>query len=205
MNIVCNTIAEAWEKSIENLLLHGFWVPAERGNRAKELRNVLFTINSPFMSPIDSDKYAFSKEFLEEYSDNYLLSSNSSDSVSERINRFGVNKINQIDRIVEILSNHYFSRRAVISTWQQDLDLFSTHPPCLTSLQFQVRNNSLEISGILRSNDAWFAALPDLIAIFKLQKKVANELKLNIGVLNMLSINYHIYEMDFLNAVNVFK
>jgi len=200
----CN-IANAWEISINHLIKDGEWVPAERGSRAKELRNVLFSITSPCSQPQISGKYVFSENFLTEYSDNYFLSEKTNSSVAERINRFGEIKLNQINRIIEILSGHYYSRRAVISPWIQNEDLFSNHPPCVVLLQFQIRNNLLEITAILRSNDAWLAALPDLIAIHKVQTKVAEELGIGIGRLCMLSNSYHMYEMDVLKALTVFQ
>ncbi|MBN1181719.1 MAG: hypothetical protein JXB49_05480 [Bacteroidales bacterium] len=198
------SIADAWEESIFRLLNEGVWIPSERGCRAKEMRNLLFSISSPGTQPQVSNKYAFPQSFIQEYSDNYLISMKSTNSVAERINRYGENSLNQSERIIQILTNHYYSRRAVINTWQQNVDLFSNHPPCITSLQFQVRNNSLEVTSVLRSNDAWFAALPDLISIYKIQKKIADALNIGIGCLNMLSVNYHIYEMDFLKAKGVF-
>ena len=205
MLIESKNIASAWEISINHLIKDGEWVPAERGNRTKELRNVLFCIKSPNSMPQISDKYMFSKDFLTEYSDNYFLSEKINNSVAERINRLGDIKLNQIDKVIEILSGHYYSRRAVVSPWIQNEDLFSNHPPCVVLLQFQNRNNLLEITAVLRSNDAWMAALPDLIAIHKVQTIVASRLKVGIGNLHMLSNSYHIYEMDILKAMNIFQ
>lgn len=205
MLIESNDIASAWESSICHLIQDGEWVPAERGNRAKELRNVLFSILSPSLKPQISDKYVFSKNFLAEYADNYFMSEKINNSVAQRVSRFGEMKLNQINRVTEILSQHDYSRRAVISPWIQNEDLFSNHPPCVVLLQFLVRNNLLEITAVLRSNDAWLAALPDMIAIHKVQTKVAEKLNIEMGRLCMLSNSYHMYEMDVLKAMEIFN
>ena len=205
MLIEDNTIATAWEKSIHAVIRTGEWIPAERGNRVKEIRNVLFTINSPETEPLISTKYNFSTEFLFDYAKNYLLALKSTDTVAERVTSYGETNLNQLDKITEILANHYYSRRAVIATWIPQIDLYSSHPPCVTSLQFLIRNSSLEITAMLRSNDAWFAALPDLISIYYTQSKIANALNLKVGKLHMLSTSYHIYEMDLFKATEMFS
>lgn len=205
MQIISENIANAWEKSIVAILQNGEWIPAERGNRAKELRNVLFSISNPENTPQVSDKYYFSSEFIKEYSDNYLLGDKSIGSVAERISKLGENKLNQLDCIIGLLNENSYTRRALVSTWNPQIDLYSNHPPCLSTLHFQIRNQKLEITGVLRSNDAWFAALPDLIAIYKVQDKVAKSIGVSIGNLNLLSISYHIYEMDYLKAFENFQ
>jgi thymidylate synthase (methanogen type) len=205
MIIESNSFSDAWEKSIFQIIEEGEWIPAERGNRTIELRNVFFCITSPLTKPQISSKYSFPESFVEEYSSNYLLSETDIESVATRILRVGSSKVNQIEKVTDLLSSHYYSRRAIISTWVHSEDLFTSHPPCLLSMQFQVRNKLLEVTAVLRSNDAWFAAPLDFLAINKVQINLAKRLDLEVGCLHMLSTNYHIYEMDLLKAINIFK
>lgn len=91
----------------------------------------------------------------------------------------------------------------MISFWDPIEDINSEHPPCPIAIQFIVRSDKLEMLAVLRSSDAWMAAIPDYIALTTIQKNVANQLNLNIGTYTQYSMSYHIYEFDVMIAKGV--
>lgn len=203
MEFIADSIGSAWELSIHRLLSEVSWVPTQRGLRTIELTNVVFRIKNPLSDPVVSSKYAFSKEFIENYC-NSIRDNFPGDSIKSRLYDYA-GKIDQIALITKELKKEWFTRRAVASLWQPDVDIGSTHPPCTIFLQFMFRDNRLHLSTVLRSNDAWMAALPDMIAFSQLQERVANDLKVSVGQYTQMSVSYHMYEPDIIIAKEAFR
>ena len=196
-----DTISEAWELSITELLKCSEFVPSERGMKTIELCNVLFKIKHPDLEPKISSKYCFDKNFIEAYSEKMKEYWK---SIKERLFSYGKNNINQINTILNTLNNCWYSRRTFVSTWDPNIDFNNSHPPCPVGLQFMIRNNQLNLTAFLRSNDAWMCAIPDMIELSKIQKEISFMLGVDIGSYNQLSVSYHIYEPDLIYAKEVF-
>ena len=203
MEFYTDTFADAWEQSLVYLLTNGKAVDTQRGMRALELTNVILKITNPIASPISS-KYGFGIKFIEEYVKD-LENGYKGVSLSDRIYRYGEERINQLEKIVCLLKKDPYSRRAIIDLWLTKQDSESFHPPCPVSFQFYIRDSLLHMTSILRSNDVWMAAIPDMIAFTRLQKEIAEQVGVEIGSYNQLSISYHIYECDIIIAKEIFN
>lgn len=197
-------ISEAWEKSILLLLEHGDFIPTERGKSALEINNINIIVEKPNSKTDITDKYIFSEKFVINYCESLMNSYGRSDSINQRLYDYKNSKLNQIDKIVKILENNYFSRRAIITIWDPTDDLLSLHPPCICTLAFFIRGNKLNLTSVLRSNDAWLAALPDIYSLVSIQEKIANHFKIKVGYYYQLSISYHIYDYDLSMAKQIF-
>lgn len=84
--------------------------------------------------------------------------------------------------------------------WRPEEDATSSHPPCPITIQFLVRSKKLEMTVVLRSSDAWMAAIPDFIAFTNIQRLVGQKLKLRPGRYTQFAVSYHVYEYDVLMA-----
>lgn len=102
----------------------------------------------------------------------------------------------QIPFIIEELKRNPYSRRAVISIRTND-DIGSEDPACMQHMQFQIRNEKLEMSVLFRSNDAVKATFMNMFALIMLQKKIADELGVGVGCYTHRVNNFHCYERDF--------
>lgn len=102
----------------------------------------------------------------------------------------------QIPFIIEELKRNPFSRRAVISVRTIE-DIGSHDPACMQHMQFQIRHNKLEMSVLFRSNDAVKATFMNMFALIMLQKRIADELKVEVGTYTHRVNNFHCYEKDF--------
>jgi len=206
MEITGKTISEAWEKSIRYLIEDEVpLVPTQHGVTAKELQNVIITVEDPFREPRFSQKYSFPKEFKETYSRFLLQPYSTVEILHSRIYRYGDSRLNQVDRCIKILQENWHSRRAVITLWKPEEDLFSSFPPCVCSLQMMIRQNKLDLVAIMRSNDAWLSAHLDMIALTSMQREISESLKLNCGKYVHHVVSYHIYEFDYPKAKKVFS
>jgi thymidylate synthase len=203
MEIVEETISAAWECSLRALLGCRQWVPTERNSRALELRNVVFQILKPLKEPIVSTKYQFNQSFIDLYCKS-IKETYPGGSIKSRLFEYGEEKLDQIDLLKRKLTEQSFSRRAVACLWNPSVDILSVHPPCALNLQFLVRNKRLHMTAVLRSNDAWMAAIPDMLAFSQLQKEIADSLSIKMGTYTQLSASYHLYEPDYAIAKKVF-
>ncbi|MBS1595567.1 MAG: hypothetical protein JST90_14720 [Bacteroidetes bacterium] len=203
MEVLGATIIDAWEKSIVHLLRKGDRVPTQRGMNALELQNVLFLIAAPADSMQISGAYPFSEGFIQMYTES-LSSSYKGVSIKDRLYNYE-GRFDQIKNVVRILKKDPSSRRATVSLWNVESDHKSTHPPCMVTMQFYIRDSKLHLTAVLRSNDAWMAAVPDMLSAVKIQIEVAGKLKVPVGSYNHLATSYHIYETDIVEAERVFQ
>lgn len=204
MEFYSKTISEGWELSIEYLLQNGSQIDSQRGMRTLEITNAVFHISNPLLEPMVSAKYNYSTDFVSKFvkdmEDDYV-----GVSIGERIYGYGEDRIDQVERIIEELRGDYFSRRAIISLWSPREDSISSHPPCPVLLQFYIRNGALNMTSVLRSSDAWMAAIPDMIALTGLLQKASERLAVNIGSYTQMSVSYHLYEKDLIVARELFN
>jgi thymidylate synthase (methanogen type) len=196
---------DVWEQSIGVLLEKGMWVPTERCMLAIEVPNLCMHVASPGAESALSPLYSFSPDFLVDYVQSIRLVSSSDNGIARRIFGFGADAVDQIEAVRQKLSLHQHSRRAIVSLWDPSADNESDHPPCLVSLQFSIREGHLNLTAVLRSNDAWLAALPDMVAFTQLQCQLAKELGTPVGTYDHLAVSYHLYETDYACAAGKFS
>lgn len=85
------------------------------------------------------------------------------------------------------------SRRAVIAVRDNEADALAENPACLQSMQFTIRDGLLDMDVLFRSNDAVRAAYMNMFALTELQKKVADDLGVPVGVYTHTANSYHCY------------
>ena len=103
----------------------------------------------------------------------------------------------QLDFIISELKREPFSRRAVMSIRDFEVDSTNTHPACLQSIQYFIRNGKLDCCVLFRSNDLPEAFFMNAFALIRLQEKVASELGISVGSYSHRSNSMHAYEKNF--------
>jgi thymidylate synthase len=144
-----------------------------------------------------------------------------SDAISTTLRKWSVDKVfvrgaygpkftDQMPYILETFRYDLSSRRAFINIWRESPGP-SKDTPCLCSLQYIIRDNSLHCIATMRSSDAWlglpndtivFAALADYI------RKLVNDyldLALELGNLHNTASSRHIYEKDVNKVMEILK
>ena len=105
--------------------------------------------------------------------------------------------INQINRIIERLSNKPDTRRAVISVLDtSDLEPNHNEAPCTIALQFIRRRNRLHMVVMMRSNDAYIGFPHDVFCFTMIQEYVARCIGTKIGEYHHFATSLHLYEDD---------
>jgi len=102
-----------------------------------------------------------------------------------------------LDFVIQDLKREPYSRRAVISVRDNEVDSKNTHPACLQSIQYFIRDGKLDCCVLFRSNDLPEAFFMNAFALIKLQEKVAAELGVPVGTYSHRSNSMHAYEKNF--------
>lgn len=103
----------------------------------------------------------------------------------------------QVDFVIEELKRNPWSRRAVIDIRDNSQDMYNDDPACWQHAQFLIRDNKLHMKVLFRSNDACKAAFMNAFALIMLQKKIADELGVEVGTYTHRANSFHCYERDF--------
>lgn len=103
----------------------------------------------------------------------------------------------QVPFIVQELRRNPSSRRAVIDIRDWEKDSQSEDPACLQHLQYFIRDGKLHCKILFRSNDACKATFMNAFALVMLQKRIADELGVEVGTYTHRANSFHCYEKDF--------
>jgi thymidylate synthase len=110
----------------------------------------------------------------------------------------------QLEMIVDQLSNDPNSRRAVLTMWDGGPSGFgdlgavargTADVPCNTHIYFRVSKGRLHMTVLCRSNDLlWGAHGANAVHFSVLQEYIAERLELLVGEMIQFSNNYHLYD-----------
>lgn len=107
---------------------------------------------------------------------------------------------NQLVAVVEKLKKDPYTRQAVVTIWNPQLDNFNVSTPrdipCTTMLQFFVREDKLVMHVTMRSNDAWWGTPHDWGQFSQLQLALANVLSIEAGDYYHHVVSFHLYERN---------
>jgi len=121
---------------------------------------------------------------------------------------FGSTETNksQFERIIEQISKRNNTKQAYltiseIEDYKHRENQFSS-PPCTIGLHFLVRENKLNLTTYMRSNDAYYGLPHDLFCFTMLQELVACRTNLTLGKYTHIATSMHIYEDKVENIQN---
>jgi thymidylate synthase len=112
--------------------------------------------------------------------------------------------IDQIQYVIDKLSETPYSRRAQATTWNPSVDPTVDDPACLQRMWFRIDNDDrLVLQVSIRSNDAFKAAFMNMFAFTELQNDVASAIserlgkRITVGEYVHFANSYHIYGSYF--------
>ena len=180
----------------------------------KALFNVGFYIANPLDNDIDLDFKKLNKEYAEAEWQWYLSGNRNINKLGEIYGKIPEiwkrmadenNEVNsnygwqwlqnsQLDRIIDKLHANKETRQATISIYDgKQIDKYSKDTPCTYAITFNVIDNQLHMSVLMRSNDLWFGFCNDQYCFSKLQELVSKELEIEIGTYYHYTTNMHLY------------
>jgi len=109
-----------------------------------------------------------------------------------------------LDDIIDLLKKDDTSRHAHIALRANHIDLRNDFVPCTLSWSFQVIDGKLDMTSVLRSQDACRGFFLDMFAYPVIQMVVASALGIPIGKYYHILLNSHVYESDLDLAQMIF-
>ena len=104
----------------------------------------------------------------------------------------------QLKEIIELLKKDKYSRRAILNISDPRLNKIETKDlQCTIAIHFLIRNDRLEETVYMRSNDVYFGFPYDYIYFVSIGEYVAKQLNLKLGLYTHCATSLHMYEKDF--------
>lgn len=199
-------------------LIHNPIVSQDYSN-TKTIFNVGFIIENPLDNEITCDFRKWNKDYAEAEWQWYLSGNPNATEISKRApiwknhmdpqgnvqSNYGWQWVrgNQLDRIIDQLIvskiNKTDTRQAVITFYDgKEIDNYAYDTPCTLSAHFQIVQNKLCMTVIMRSNDLWYGFCNDQYCFSKLLEMVANKVGIEVGWYYHFASNLHVYN-EFLN------
>jgi thymidylate synthase len=112
---------------------------------------------------------------------------------------YGLRTAGQYSAVIERLKNDPSTRQAVVTIWNPEFDLqpHKRDYPCTILHQFRIRNNKLNMSVYMRSNDVWLGAAYDFFQFTRVQIAIASVLGIEPGTYGHHVGSLHIYEQHY--------
>jgi thymidylate synthase len=112
---------------------------------------------------------------------------------------YGARTQDQYAPVIERLKKDPDSRQAVVTIWDPVLDLLPEKRdyPCTVLHQFRIRDNKLNMSVYMRSNDVWLGAAYDFFQFTRVQIAMASVLGVAPGSYTHHVGSLHIYEQHY--------
>lgn len=117
----------------------------------------------------------------------------------ERIHRWeygDVGVMNQEKWMIKALTENANTRRSVSVLWNPENDVCSKHPPCLNHIKLNIWKEYLNMTVLFRSHDLIGGWIPNVYAIIHLLNKLAVDVGLYPGWLEVISEDGHFYKND---------
>jgi thymidylate synthase len=117
-------------------------------------------------------------------------------------------EINQIESVIDKLSEQPFTRQAQMITWMPNVDSNCYDPPCLQSLWYRIIEDEkgaywLNCNVRFRSNDAWGASFMNMFGFIQFNREIIargvtdkTHKIVKLARLNWHADSYHIYGKD---------
>lgn len=115
---------------------------------------------------------------------------------------YGLRTNGQYDAVIDKLKSDSDSRQAVVTIWNPEYDNQPNKRdyPCTVLHQFRIRNNKLNMSVYMRSNDVWLGAAYDFFQFTQVQIALASVLGIEPGKYAHHVGSLHIYEQHYKSA-----
>ena len=218
MHIVVDSFADSYSVLRKHMCM-GAISSAPRGMEIKELMNVMVTIKNPrnrlayhkdraYNLPFNIAELVAiitgenSVEFVSYFNKNVAQFSDDGETF---YGAYGPRVLGQISGLLDKLTKED-SRQAVINIYDGSKDLYqeTKDVPCTIALQFMIRENKLNLTTFMRSNDLFWGYQYDVFNFTMIQEWIYNELKsldkfkdLELGTYTHFATSLHVYERHF--------
>lgn len=225
---IFNSIDEVQVWVLEELFANGEYITT-RGLKTLELCNINFCLSNPlnrnttnsirkWKYPLAIGEFAWhvsgsnSVDFIAYYAKQWKNFSTDGRMINQscygyKIFTKDVYGESQWSRLIKLLKQDKFSRRAVLDLYESDggIDYFAKDIACVCTVQFLIRHNKLDAIVTMRSNDLIWGLPYDIYFFTMIQEMLTLELGIEIGKYYHNVGSMHIYERHFELGLKMIK
>ena len=192
------TLPEAYHEALRDLKTYGGITDCPDYNTTQIELSVTMVVKRPLKEPMISKLFIGGYRELEQYRQEMLDGILDFEvGAGNWAYTYHSRMVEQIPFIIQELKRNPQSRRAVIDIRDWQVDAKSSDPACLQHIQYFIRNGRLHCKVLFRSNDACKATFMNAFALIMLQKRIADELGVEVGTYTHRANSFHCYEADF--------
>jgi len=199
------TATEVWKKILLTIMKEGESFKDRRDRICKEAVNVSATIQTMdgIIKPIETlnkfNKWVYPSP--DQIKKSIIYKGESSEYYYNYGKRaFFIDRVNQIDDyLIPLLKKSPTSKRGIVVFYSPKRDTLPLRKetPGVVMINFNIRNNKLCSTMVIRSNDMFHGWPGNVAQAYFLTKYVADELNYPIGSISTFSISAHIFEEQF--------
>lgn len=108
----------------------------------------------------------------------------------------------RLDHIVHKLLSNPSTKSATVNA-PNSWDANCGKPPCLTAVDFKIREDELLMTAMYRSQNVFTKQPGNLLALRDFQETIANRVGVPAGRINLFAASAHIYEPDWKTAEDI--
>ena len=207
LSVLSDTLPGAYHSALVQLYRYASVTPCPDWNTTQKECAMTMTVLNPTAEPRISKLFIGGPRELEQYRmemldgilDFEIDNGNWEYTYHDRMTNWRnvIAKVDQVKFVIDELKRNPFSRRAVIDIRNNWSDAYSGDPPCLSFIQYFIRDGKLDCFVLFRSNDACKATFMNAYALICLQERIAKELGTLVGTYTHRANSFHCYERDF--------
>lgn len=193
---------------------------APRGQQIKELTNYMIDVNYPFASVKDRKlplKY-IKREYqwylaripnddrITKYATMWKMLKQPDGTFASNYGQYMFSKQGGFQWVVDTLRRDPDSRQAIIPFAHKG-NLYKNNPDqiCTLGIVFNIRDNKLNMTVMMRSNDIFKGATVDWVCFTWFWEMIASELKIKTGTYIHFANSMHIYETDYSKMISILE
>lgn len=192
------TLAEAWRKSFKELHAKG----------AESLESEFYRFSYAVIEIVDASSTAdlYDAHFPMSQEDitiinNYLITGEKETEVIHDWTKLYRQRLfsedyNQVENIIEYLGKKPSGKRAQMSIWNQQIDLYGKIGPCLQVIWLQIMNGKLEMHVHMRASDCYGKLLMNMSEFIALQIYITKRLNIQCGSYIQFTDSLHFNSSD---------
>ena len=185
-----HTLERVWMNVLREIVSSGSLI--KDTEEFLELQNIQVTYTNPF--ELETPNYAsvFGSKFAEYIKRVYSPHGDpeTGRNYYELIHKN--NGVNQVSKVVKKLKKDPYTRSATIVL----TDVRKEKLPCVTEINFSIRNEQLNMTVLFKSSDFGKKYVPDMIELSKIHKKISHELKIGRGEITAQILCAQLYISD---------
>lgn len=192
------TLAEAWRKSFKELYA--------KGEESQESEFYRFSYAVIEITDTTSTTDLYDAHFPMSQKDitiinNYLLTGEKEEEVIHEWTKLYRQRLfaedyNQVENIIEYFEKKPAGKRAQMSIWNQQIDLYGKIGPCLQIIWLQIMNGKLEMHVHMRASDCYGKLLMNMNEFIALQNYMAKRLNIRCGSYIQFTDSLHFNSND---------